>query len=145
MKKHVGIAAFLFSGLLFFSGCRKENTRTFSHLVTAVDITCQYQDVQIARHYTQQQKMEYVLLYLRLLEPAHRPCETAGENWEDVYEIRLSLGDGNQRLYRQRAHRYLAVDGRPWQTIDPEKAEGLYRLMRRLPSDSLPESGQTGL
>ena len=128
-------------GLCFFvillSGCTAKGTQPLCRVVTQVDISCQKEDVQIRRHYTDSQKMEYVLLYLRLLKPLGTPDTDPDQVDADVYEITVQLSDGEQKIYRQKDHRYLSQSGHPWKTIDPAQAAGLYQLMRQLPSDSL--------
>ena len=131
---------FLFSGLLFLmflGGCRKDASQSASHVVTRIRISCQKEDAQILRHYTDQQKMEYVLLYLRLLQPERMIPVPEAQPTGELYRITLERADGSVTEYRQRDHQYLSKDKAPWQRIDPAQAEGLYRLLRALPSDSL--------
>lgn len=118
------------------SGCvaEKAPTQPLCKVVTQVDITCQQQDVLIRRRYTDSDKMQFVLVYLRLLKTRQMAQPEPGQT-EDLYEIRIHFSDGGQRLYRQKAHRFLSRDDHPWQAIDPEQAAGLYALMRALPSD----------
>lgn len=125
---------FCFSTVL--SGCISEKPapQPLCKVVTQVDITCQQKDMLIHRHYTDSQKMQFVLLYLRLLNPRHT-SQPVPEQTEDLYEIRILFSNGSQRVYRQKFHRYLSRDDAPWQTISPQQAAGLYTLMRALPSD----------
>ncbi|MBR4863784.1 MAG: hypothetical protein IKU07_04345 [Oscillospiraceae bacterium] len=123
--------------IFLLSGCASKNTAPIVRVVTGVEITCQHKDVQIRRAYTDMQKMEYVLLYLRLLEPIGRPKTDPGAVSGDVYEITLQLSDGSKKVYKQKDHRYLAAGKAPWQEIAPEQAEGLYRLMRKIPDDTV--------
>lgn len=128
---------FCFSAIIV-SGCSANDAKQkpLCRVVTQVDISCQQEDVLIQRHYTDNQKMESVLLYLRLLKPLGKP-ETDPETVDaDVYEVTVCLSDGQKRIYRQKGHRYLAKGISPWQAIDPEQAAGLYALMRQFPSDA---------
>ena len=129
----------LLSGICVFllCGCEAKRNAPIFRVVTGVEITCQHEDVQIHRTYTDMQKMEYVLLYLRLLKPLGKPKTDPGAINADVYEITLQLSDGSQKVYKQKDHRYLATDATPWQEIAPEQAEGLYRLMRKIPDDRI--------
>ena len=120
-----------------FSGCSKQDAKPLCRVVTGVEISCQHQDVQIRRHYTDTEKMEYVLIYLRLLKPLGRPDADPNTINADVYEITLELSDGNKKHYLQKDHRYFLKDTGTWQSISPEQAEGLYRLMRKIPGDRL--------
>ena len=123
---------------LIMSGCSRNNPPAppLCRVVTQVDIFCQQKNMMLRRHYTQPQKMESVLLYLRLLKPLGKP-ETDPDNVErEVYEISVHFSDGEKRVYRQKAHRYLSVDNKPWETIAPEQASELYKLMQHYPSDT---------
>ena len=79
--------------------------------------------------------MEWVLIYLRLLKPLGKPDSDPDSLEKDIYEITVHLSDGSKRFYRQKAHRYFSKENRPWQSINPEYAAGLYSLMQHLPSD----------
>lgn len=121
--------------MLILSGCQQKEPPTACRVVTQVDIFCQHEDVQIRRHYTQPQKMEYVLLYLRLLEPQGVPQIDPEQVDADVYEITVKLSDGETKVYRQKDHRYFSEGTQPWQAIDPEQASLFYRLLGQIPSD----------
>lgn len=122
---------------MLLAGCGRASQKPVSHIVTAVDITCQQEDVRISRHYTKSPKMEYVLLYLRLLEATGKP-ETDPDTLPDpVFEITVTMADGRKQVSRQKAHRYFSRDGGPWQAMDPAQSVGLYELLAKIPSDSL--------
>lgn len=118
-------------------GCGKKDPppEPLARVVTQVDISCQHGHTLIRRHYTDPDKMEYVLLYLRLLKPRGKPEQDPEQLEHAVFEITVHLSDGNKRHYRQKAHRYFSRDSRPWELIDPAQAAGLYRLMEKVPSD----------
>ena len=138
MKKFAA-AFFLFcSTFIIMSGCRKNHTPpSLSRVVTKVDIFCQSEGARIERHYTDMRKMEYVLLYLRLLKPLGKPDLDPELLDKDVYEITVHLSDGSRKRYRQKAHKYFSRDERPWEMIHPGQAAGLYELIRYLPSDTV--------
>lgn len=132
--------AFVFVLLLFLlplSGCRKNPQKAASHLVTGVEISCHKEDVQLHRYYSDQQKMAYVLLYLRLLEPGKSALHAADRSSGEIYRITVSHDDGSKTEYRQKDHRYFSSGGKHWQLIDPAQAEGLYRILRNVPGDTL--------
>lgn len=123
--------------LLFLGGCQKKHQLQNPRLVTQVDISCHKEDVQILRHYTDEKKIESVLLYVRLAEDG-RPAAAAGDRATgEIYKITVTRADGEITQYRQKDHRYFSRDRQSWHEIDPEQAEGLYRLIRYLPSDSM--------
>ena len=132
--KFLLIACFSFLTLCI---CTEKPAQPTLRVVTGVDISCNHKDVPIRRHYTDSDKMEYVLLYLRLLQPTTTSQYEPESANADIYEITLQLLDGSHRIYRQKDHRYLCQGEGPWQAIAPEQAEGLYRLMRKLPSDHI--------
>ena len=138
MKKIIKLLFVCCFVLFILSGCIKNDTlqKPLCRVVTQVDISCQTEHMLMQRHYTQPEKMEYVLLYLRLLKPSGKPDVDPEQLNKDVYNITVFLSDGTKRLYRQKAHQYFASDSGPWKKIDPEKAAGLYRIMEKIPSDS---------
>ena len=78
-------AAFLC--MLMMCGCGKNHTNSVFEVVTSVDIVTQRDGQLLRRHYTAQEKMRPVLLYLRMLKhsPLSEPItEPAGE---DVFLI----------------------------------------------------------
>ena len=135
MKKAITIFILFCFTSIIMSGCLANHSRPLTKVVTQVDISCQQEDVNISRHYTDSQKMEYVLLYLRLLKRKGKPDADPDTMDKDIYEITVHFSDGSSRLYRQKAHRYFSEGSGAWQMIDPVQAAGLYKLMEHLPSD----------
>ena len=117
------------------SGCLANHSGPLTKVVTQVDISCKQEDTTFSRHYTDTRKMEYVLLYLRLLKRKGKPDADPDTMNKDVYEITVRFSDDTSRVYRQKAHRYFAEGSGAWQLIDPAQAAGLYKLMANLPSD----------
>lgn len=138
MKKAMKIFLICCLSVTIMCGCGVNNVlpEPLCRVVTQVDISCQTEHMLIQRHYTHPDKMEYVLLYLRLLKPLGKPDTDPEQINKDVYEITVHLSDGSKKLYRQKAHRYFSRESRPWETIDPAQAAGLYQLMQKLPSDT---------
>ena len=134
MKKFVRLLILFCFSAVIMSGCVRKNA-PHTRVVTQVDISCRQENYALHRHYTDPQKMEYVLLYLRLLKPEGRADSPPALTSQDLYEIKISMSDGTQRNYRQLAHRYFRKDTGPWELIDPKQAAGLYFLMQKLPSD----------
>ena len=127
------ICVFCLCCVLFSACAPKEIPHPLCRVVTEIDIVCDHPKAQIRRHYTSSQKMQYVLIYLRLLDPKNTTAYPPAT--EEVYHIQILFSDGSHRTYRQTAHRYLSRDNEPWKSIDPGSASGLYSLMRKLPSD----------
>ena len=135
MKKTARLLFLFCISALIMPGCAQTHTPPITRVVTQVDISCERETLLLHRHYTDPQKMESVLLYLRLLKPIGTPQPPPEISDGALYEIILSLSDGSQRHYRQLDHRYFSKDAGPWMLIDPEQAAGLYFLMQKLPSD----------
>ena len=129
---------FILCFCLIMSGCGRINppASPLCRVVTQVDISCQKDNMVINRHYTHPKKMESVLLYLRLLKPLDKPETDPNTVVREVYQISVHFSDGQKRVYRQKAHRYISVDDKPWRTIAPEQAAQLYKLMQHYPSDN---------
>lgn len=137
MKKVIKLLLIFCFSSIIMCGCIQNDTlqKPLCRVVTQVDISCQTEHALIQRHYTSPDKMEYVLLYLRLLKPMGKPDTDPETVNRDVYAITVKLSDGTQRLYKQKAHRYFSRDARGWEMIDPAQASGLYRLIEKIPSD----------
>lgn len=137
MKK-IRICAALFLVILILSGCGHHDAPISPlRLVTQIDITCHYGTSLLTRHYTATDKMEQVLLYLRLL---HRglSANTNPEQIEGIhYKIVLHYFNGQQKIYHQRADKYFSENFKPWLNIDPEQGSQLLHLLLELPSDAV--------
>lgn len=124
---------------LLFCGCRANAESPEPapplRIVTQVSVTCRPTDGIGERHYTQSQKMEAILNYLRSLEYAGKaevdPELLAG----NAYQITVQLSDGSTQVYYQRADRYLSRNCAPWEKIDPEQATLLAPLLQDMQSD----------
>ena len=138
MKTKSLVVVFLCFFLAFLPGCSKQTTQTkpLCRVVTAVEIVGQEKGVQIHRKYTDTQKMQWVLLYLRTLQPDIRPSASP-QATVSLYEISLTFSSGERKTFRQAAHRFFCADPRSWHVIDPARAAGLYAILRHVPSDSV--------
>lgn len=136
MKKMTKLIVLFCICCFMLPGCTSNGqTKPLCRVVTEVDISCKKEDVLIRRHYTDTNKMEAVLMYLRLLDPQGRPDTPPEALNRDIYQITLHLSDGKQKVYRQTAHRYFSANRGGWLCIEPKKAADLYTLMRLLPDD----------
>ena len=134
-KRLIFLTAFIFLVIIITYSNAVHTPPALTRVVTHVDITSQQEQVPVHRHYNTPEKVESVLLYLRLLRPLYNPEIDPETVSGDVYEITLHYSDGQSRTYRQKAHRFISMDRRPWQTVDPKYAAGLYELLRYYPSD----------
>lgn len=133
------VALFLAVCLLILplAGCTPPLPEPTAYRVVS-QIHVQYQNGSLHQrwHLHSDEKMEAVLTYLRLLDPYGTPKEdpeTAPGS--DIY-IALVYSDGTQKLYHQRAERYLQVGHGPWKCIDTDAALQLRALLGMLTSDT---------
>ena len=134
MKKTIVICLLL--GLLC-TGCgnRMPVTTLPTHrVVTGIDITFQNGPLYARRIYTSAEKMSAILHYLRFIDPYGTPQEIPEQVKGSEFHILLTYSDGSEKLYRQRADRYLMKDGN-WKCIDPKKAQELSRILSQMESD----------
>ena len=132
MKKLFVMIA-LFATIL--CGCGKKNASTAPNFVTQVDISCQQNGKNFSIHYTDSEKVEAVLLYLRLLKSGRLPKQAPPAQDNSIYEIHVRLSNGESRLYKQVDHRFIWRKKTGWNAIPAEQAAGLYTLLRHYPSD----------
>lgn len=104
-------------------------------VVTYIDITYENGTIQTQRHYEDAGKMKQVLNYLRLIDPYGRPAVDPEIVGGSHFHIELAYSDGSSKVYRQKADRYMQIDGGDWKTIDPTRAEELSLLLGQMESD----------
>lgn len=104
-------------------------------VVTEIRVEHRVGDASSSRHYSDPEKMELFLTYLRLLKPAASAKTDPEEIAADSYHITLRFSDGSEKNYHQRGDRYLSVDYQPWREVNPDLAGSLDRLFRSTPSD----------
>lgn len=118
---------FIFCCCMLLFGC--SNRQKPLHLVTKISVT---DEKGVTRDFTQPQKMETILYYLRGLDTLGRPKTDPERIMGESYRICLEFSDGGQSIYRQRANRFLSKDSHPWQMVDPKKASVLRPLLEAL-------------
>lgn len=133
----------LFPG--FLAGCVKETAgKTLPHgSVTQVDIYYRRPACTVTRHYTSPEKVEAVLIYLRLLQPIGPVPLTPQAQHAGGYEIVVHLQNGGKRIHRQCSDCFASIDDIYWGAINPRVGRQLPLLMDRLPSDPAREVSQS--
>lgn len=124
----------------FLAGCRicPTDTSTENAVVTGIRIVHYLGDHSEERQYQTEENMSMVLTYLRLLKTVGVPEEDPMAEGGGVYHITLSLSDGREIAYAQKADRYLWQERFGWRLIDEDQAPQLGQLFRALPSDTAP-------
>ena len=104
-------------------------------VVTQINITYENGAIRTQRHYEDAEKMTQVLNYLRLIDPYGRPAVDPEIVGGSQFYIELAYSDGTSKVYRQKADRYMQIDGGDWKTIDPARAEELSLILGQMESD----------
>lgn len=120
-----------------FSACHSQqlSQQNALPLVTSVDVTYDYGQKKLQRHYTDSDKMDVILFYLYDLVPHGQADEDPERLQGDSCRITVRLSNGEMHIYRQQGSRYLSVDFHPWQKISEAKGSLLYHLVNHIESD----------
>ncbi len=127
--------------LLFLSGCcpiLQEHDREPYRIITQVNVTYRNGALETQRQFFEEANIRQILGYLRFADPYGKPREDPEQASGRHFDIILVYSDGSQRLYQQRADRYMRIDGGPWKEVDPQKALMLSGLLGMMPSDPAP-------
>lgn len=134
MRKFLHFFLLIIISVIIMCSCSQSNTTSVYRAVTQVDIVTEYKGSLLRWHYDTPEKIQPVLLHLRLLKPTGKPVQIDDVS-SDIYLISISLSDGQQHFYRQASHKYLSKQNGPFKTIEPQQAAHLYRILQELPSD----------
>ena len=136
MKKKILLFVFVLFSALSLTGCSNVHAKKPQYrVVTGVDISCRHRDVIIQRHYTDSEKMESVLNYLRFAVDGKKPERDPNSVDAEVFQIRVQLSDGQSHIYEQKDHRYFRKYQQGWTALDPMHAAKLYALLRQYEND----------
>lgn len=142
MKKELPVwLCILFA--LNMTGCSFPQRGTPAPIRTVSEIQIEYtaQSETIQKIYQQPRKMVSFLNALRLIEqnhgPRNLPVDLLGARWQ----ITLQFSDGTQKRYRIQSDRYLCSDSHGWKSIQENRTQKLYGLLRDMPSDQLSQNG----
>lgn len=131
----------MFFLLLFLAGCcpiLREKDRAPYRIITQVLVDYKNGALQTQQQFFQEDNIRQILGYLRYIDPYGTPKEDPEQADGRHFDITLVYSDGSQRLYQQRADRYIRIDGGPWKQIDPQKALILSGMLGMMPSDVAP-------
>lgn len=141
MKQYEKFIVCILLVLVIVSGCSQihtpNDTAPGTRMAVRVDVYCVQDDASFERSYTQPEKLEAMLLYLRLLKPQGRAEVNPEELLGTVSQITVHLSGGEKRVYRIRCNSFLSVDAKPWQNIDPGHAADLYPLLLIMDGDPI--------
>ena len=121
---------------LLLTGCQARRDQTVqANVVTGITITLQDGTETLQRRYTSQEKMQAVLYYIRIVSSPFDAPEPPQEGSGQQVTITTFLANKTVKVYDQRGDRYFREDGGPWRSIDREKGQQLFLLLKLLPSD----------
>ena len=103
------------------------------NVITEIHITCQTEEGLVQRHYTSQEKMRSVLLYIRSVSSPFS-ADSVPQEGKQV-QITTVSADQTTKHYYQLGQRYFQEGDGGWKLIEPEKGANLWRLIKLLPSD----------
>ena len=134
MKKFRKILPVILLLCTILCGCENQDVY-LPKTVTQVDITGTHLSRPIQRHYTEPQKMETVLNYLRLLD--YKGTTTLDPLWlpGDDWSITLGFSTGESKQYRIRADRFLCRPSGVWEKVESEGKASLYPYLMATASD----------
>ena len=116
------------------SGCGGK-TEAPTRVVTGVEITTCGGTRTLRRYYTQPQKIQKVLNYLRLQESEGFADTDPERLTGTAIVIDVTLSDGSHSVYYQRGGRYLSKKYHPWQKINTNRAMEFYETICLTPTD----------
>lgn len=123
---------------LLCTGCAESNRRKESRpcrVVTEILVTLPEQGTTL-RRYTEQDKMNHVLRYLRLLRLSTRMDAPDSDAQGRAYQITLYFSDGAHAQYLQKGDSHISIGQGPWKRIDPDMGSELPLLLAAIPSDT---------
>ena len=117
--------------------CRsKEQPQPVNRAITDITVTYLNGSLQARLQYTAPEKIRAILNYLRWISPYGKPAEDPEQVEGHLFQIAVVFSDGSQKVYLQKADRYMQIDGAGWMTIDPEKALTLNKIVAEMKSDA---------
>ena len=133
MKTKIGV--FILSVTLLLSGCSRKESQASFPLVTGITVRYENGPIHGELFYNEDDKMQLILTYLRLLKPYGEPPEDPENAEGTLFEIVLTHADGGLTTYQQKADKYLKTQEEPWLCIPSQKAMELSVLLGYLEED----------
>lgn len=109
--------------------------KAVSGFVEYADVVWQTEHHRHYRHYTSPEKIQKLLYYLRTLRPKGTTDIDPETLSGSICKIVLHFPGGKRQIYYQQSDRYLSIDARPWERVQPIQAAKLYPLLEQMPSD----------
>ena len=136
MKK---AAVLLLLFCLFLTGCweKKPERTTLCRIATRIEVQRSTPEETFRFGYTQDDKIESILLYLRCLDTWGFAQEFVEEQPREFWQIQVELSDGSRHIYRQTQDGYFQKNGSVWLIADQQVASRFHKLIALLPADEM--------
>lgn len=123
----------VFTFILFLccvtGGCARQQPEKNVRVVTSITVTSTHRSQLRTQTFTDEEKMEIILNYLRKLDPYTRTDISPDSFRSDAYEIIVSYSDGNHSVYRQIYDQYFQIPDGTWRKIDPNRGGQLLGIL----------------
>ena len=140
MKLRNWILFLIVTLLAIGAGCCYEPSRPTQpeayRVVVQIDVVYRKNPVISEGNFSDPDKMQQILWYLRKISPYGTPAEDPDQVQGSDFYITLRYSDNTQKVYQQRDDRFMRIDGGPWKRIDPKQAVMLSRILGTLDSDT---------
>ena len=135
MKKSVIIICLLAAILFGCSNRSNDPTAAACRVVTSISITYDNGPIHLQREYTHTEKMRAILHYLRWIDPYGTPQEDPEAAEGSLFRIVVRCDNGSEKVYLQKADRYMRTGNGQWLKIDPNNALTLSKMIGEMESD----------
>ena len=140
MRKSAFIICLLGAILSLLVGCSNRSddpTEAACRVVTSISITYDNGPIHLQREYAHAEKMRAILHYLRWIDPYGTPEENPETAEGSLFRIVVRCDNGSEKVYLQKAERYMQVSGGPWLKINPNNALTLSKMIGEMESDGV--------
>lgn len=140
MKKSAILFCLLGAILPLLIGCSnggRDPADAGCRVVTSIRITYDNGPIHIEREYTSTEKMRAILHYLRWIDPYGTPSEDPASVEGSLFRIVVRCDNGTEKVYLQKADRYMQIGGKGWLKIDPDNALTLSKMIGEMASDEI--------
>lgn len=132
--------------LLLTAGCKWQSPSQTApseyKVVTQIHVVYHRNPIVSEGYFSDPEKMQQILLYLRQISPYGRPSEDPEAMEGSDYYITLHYSDNSRKVYQQRSDRFMRINSGPWKRIDPKKAVTLSQILETMDSD-IPDPNNT--
>lgn len=132
--------ATLFTAFMVFLcvGCVPQKAEQNPYrVVTQIDVHYYNKPTASAGSFSEPEKMQKILYYLRRISPYGRPTDDPEQVLGSDFYITLIYSDQTQKTYQQRDNRFMRINGGQWKRIDPKRALMLSQILNTMDSDTV--------